>query len=418
MRATTRISMALVATLATLAGASATASAFGARPHHSRGSNHHTDFHPGPGHGPGPVHGPGPGPGPIHGPGPGPGPIPGPQRAVFVQTDNTSGNQIVSYERAPNGTLTQAGVFDTGGLGGVLSGSEVDHLASQGSLAYDSADGLLYAVNAGSDTISVFAVYGDQLALRQVLSSGGAFPVSVAVSHGLVYVLNAEEGGSVQGYALQFGHLVPIPGSARALGLNPSATPQFTNTPGQVAFSPNGRQLIVTTKENGSDIDVFAVSGNGQLSATPVVSSESSTVPFAVSFDQEGHLIVAEAAGFLASFALNTNGTVTQLDSVATEQAATCWVAADGSYFFASNAGSASLSVFQAGAGGALTDLGNVPTDAGTVDAAVSSDGRFLYVQTGAAGIVDEFALGAHSLTKIGSVTVPGAIGGEGIVAQ
>ena len=128
-------------------------------------------------------------------------------------------------------------------------------------------DGLLYAVNAGSNTISVFAVYGDQLALRQVISSGGAFPVSIAVSHGLVYVLNAEEGGSVQGYALQFGHLVAIPGSNRALGLNPSATPQFTNTPGQVAFSPNGQQLIVTTKENGSDIDVFQVTGYGRLSA-------------------------------------------------------------------------------------------------------------------------------------------------------
>jgi 6-phosphogluconolactonase (cycloisomerase 2 family) len=128
---------------------------------------------------------------------------------------------------------------------------------------------------------------------------------------------------------------------------------------------------------------------------------------------------VAEAAGFVASFSLNANGTVTQLDSVATAQAATCWVASDGSFFFASNAGSASLSGFQSGAGGALTALGNTPTDAGTVDAAPSGDGRFLYVQAGAAGIVDEFALGAQgTLTKIGSVTVPSAIGGEGIVAQ
>jgi 6-phosphogluconolactonase (cycloisomerase 2 family) len=416
MRATTRIGTALIGALAALAGLSGTASAFGAGPHHSRQSTHHTDFYPG--HGPGPIHRPSPGPGPIHGPGPGPGPIPGPQRAVFVQTDNTSGNQIVSYERGFNGTLTQADVFNTGGLGGVLSGSEVDHLASQGSLAYDPANNLLYAVNAGSNTISVFAVYGDQLALRQVLSSGGTFPVSIAVSNGLVYVLNAEEGGSVDGFALQFGHLVPIPGSNRTLGLNPAATPQFTNTPGQVAFSPNGQQLIVTTKANGSDIDVFGVSGYGYLSTTPVVNSESGAVPFAVSFDQQGHLIVAEAAGFLASFALNTNGTVTQIDSVATEQTATCWVAANGSYFFASNAGSASFSAFQAGPGGALTALGDTSTDAGTVDAAVSSDTRFLYVQTGAAGIVDEFALSSSGPSRIGSVTVPGAIGGEGIVAQ
>jgi 6-phosphogluconolactonase (cycloisomerase 2 family) len=416
MRATTRIGTALIATLATLAGVSASASAFGTGSHDSRQSIHHQGFYPGPGHGPGPVHRPSPGPGPIHGPGPGPNPSP--QRAVFVQTDNTSGNQIVSYQRGFSGTLTQAGVFDTDGLGGVLSGSEVDHLASQGSLAYDAANNLLYAVNAGSNTISVFSVYGDQLALRQVISSGGTFPVSIAVSDGLVYVLNAEEGGSVQGFALQFGHLVAIPGSSRALGLNPAATPQFTNTPGQVAFSPNGQQLIVTTKANGSDIDVFAVTGYGRLSTTPVVNSESGTVPFAVSFDQQGHLIVAEAAGFLASYALNANGTVAQIDSVATEQTATCWVAANGSYFFASNAGSASFSAFQAGPGGTLTALGDTPTDAGTVDASASSDGRFLYVQTGAAGIVDEFALSSHGPSEIGSVTVPGAIGGEGIVAQ
>jgi hypothetical protein len=38
-------------------------------------------------------------------------------------------------------------------------------------------------------------------------------------------------------------------------------------------------------------------------------------------------------------------------------------------------------------------------------------------VQTGAAGIVDEFSVAAQgALSEIGSVTVPGAIGGEGIV--
>jgi len=337
---------------------------------------------------------------------------------VFVQTDNLAGNQVVAYDRAGNGTLTQAGVYSTGGLGGALEGSVVDHLASQGSLAYDAADGLLYAVNAGSNTISVFAVFGDHLALRQVLSSGGSFPVSITVRGDVVYVLNAEDGGSVQGYVAAFGHLLPIPGSARALGLNPTASPQFTNTPGQLAFSPDGSKLIVTTKANGSDIDVFRVFGFGQLSQTPVVNSEPGTVPFAVTFDQEGNLVVAEAAGALASFRLNRDGTVTLLDAVETNQAATCWVAAAGSRFYASNAGSASLSGFQSGFDGALTLLGDTPTDAGTVDAAVSGDARFIYVQTGAAGIVDEFAIGAQgALSEIGTVTVPGAIGGEGIVA-
>ena len=130
--------------------------------------------------------------------------------AVFVQTDGLSGNQIVAYDRADDGTLTQVGVYNTGGRGGQLTGSVVDHTASQGSLTYDSSDNLLFAVNAGSNTVSVFAVFGDHLALRQVISSGGAFPVSVTASRGAVYVLNAEEGGSIQGYAIVYGHLVLI----------------------------------------------------------------------------------------------------------------------------------------------------------------------------------------------------------------
>ena len=99
----------------------------------------------------------------------------------------------------------------------------VDHLASQGSLTYGQRNSLLYAVNAGSNTVSVFSVHGDQLTLRQVVSSGGTFPVSVAVHGNLVYVLNAENGGTVQGYVAVFGHLFPLPGSNRHLGLNPSA---------------------------------------------------------------------------------------------------------------------------------------------------------------------------------------------------
>jgi len=343
----------------------------------------------------------------------------GASHAVFVQTDNTAGNQVIAYQRAADGVLSPAGAYSTGGLGGILTGSVVDHTASQGSLTYDPWHSLLYAVNAGSNTVSVFAVRGDRLALRQVIGSGGTFPVSVAVHGDLVYVLNALNGGSVQGYRVLGSSLFALPGSSRALGLDPTATPQFTNTPGQVAFTPDGGQLIVTTKANGSDIDVFGVGFSGYLSSQPVVNSEPGTVPFAISFDESGHLVIAEAGtNALATFALSGNGTLSLLDAVGTGKAATCWVAPAGSFLFASNAGSAAVSGFTSSAGGQLTLLGATGTDAGTVDASAAAGGRFLYVQTGGAGIVDEFSVGAGgSLTAVGSVTVPGAVGGEGIVA-
>jgi len=339
-------------------------------------------------------------------------------RVVLVQTDNTAGNQVVVYDRAGDGTLSRAGAYATGGLGGQTAGSAADHLSSQGSLGYDPQEGLVVAVNAGSSTVSVFGIRGDRLSLHQVIGSGGTFPVSVAVHGDLVYVLNAENGGSVQGYRASFGRLFPIPGSNRLLGLDPTATPQFTHTPGQVAFSPDGSKLIVTTKANGNDIDVFRVGFDGSLSASPVVNSEPGTVPFGVTFDPAGHLVVAETGiNAVATYALNPDGTIALIDAVPTGQAATCWVASDGSLLFASNAGSATESGYSVSAGGQLTLLGQTPADPATIDASATPGGRYLYVQAGP-GIVDEFAVApAGSLTEIGSVTVPSGSGAEGIVA-
>jgi hypothetical protein len=348
------------------------------------------------------------------------GQFPGPaSQAVFVQTDNLSGNQVVAYKRSAAGTLTLAGTYNTGGLGGQLTGSVVDYLASQGSLRYDPRQRVLIAVNAGSNTVSVFWVFGDHLFLRQVVGSGGTFPVSVAIHDNLVYVVNALNGGSVQGYRLFFGRLFPIPGSNRPLNLNPGATPQYTNTPGQAAFSRDGSQLIVTTKDNGNDIDVFGVSRSGLLSASPVVNSEPGTVPFAITFDRAGHLVIADAGtNALSTFTLNSDGTVTLIDSVGTGQSATCWVTRARGTLFASNAGSANISGYTSSASGQLTLLGQTSTDPGTVDSAATPGGKFLYVQTGGNGIVDEFSVGSGgSLTSVGSVTVAGAAGGEGIAA-
>jgi hypothetical protein len=141
---------------------------------------------------------------------------------------------------------------------------------------------------------------------------------------------------------------------------------------------------------------VFGVGFGGFLSARATVNSEPGTVPFAISFDPFGHLVIAEAGpNALATFSLSRNGTVSLLDQAGTGQAATCWVIPAGSFLFASNAGTPSESGFTSSAGGQLSLLANTATDPGTADAAASG-----------------------ALTKIGAVTVPGAAGGEGIVAS
>jgi len=140
---------------------------------------------------------------------------------VFVQTDDTAGNRVVAYQRAADGTLTPAGSYPTGGRGGILAGSVVDHTASQGSLTCDPRHGLRYAVNADSDTISVFAVGGDRLVLRQVLGSGGTFPVSVA-GHRLPR-------GHCTEYLAQMRETIRLTGRLEPEDLTPQMREEFTD---------------------------------------------------------------------------------------------------------------------------------------------------------------------------------------------
>jgi hypothetical protein len=75
--------------------------------------------------------------------------------AVFVMTNAADNNQIIAYSRDSDGKLTDGDRFDTGGRG---SGGLTAPLGSQGSLTLSLDHTFLFAVNAGSGTISVFRV--------------------------------------------------------------------------------------------------------------------------------------------------------------------------------------------------------------------------------------------------------------------
>jgi 6-phosphogluconolactonase (cycloisomerase 2 family) len=343
----------------------------------------------------------------------------GSRGVVFVQTNEPSGNKIDVFDRGSDGRLSLAGVFPTGGLGGVAApGTESDHLASQGSLALTADGDTLIAVNAGSDTVTSFRVHGDRLQLRSIVSSGGQFPASVAVNGRLVYVLNSGGTGIVSGFWLRGSRLVPIAGSARSLGLANGDPPNFLTSPGQVGFTPDGTQLLVTTKASTSSVDVFQVGSDGRLSATPVANPSATPVPFAFTFGS-GRLVDGEAAtSSVTTYVLGSGGTLSDPRSASDGGTALCWILRIGDVYFVSNTGSNTLSSFTVDSAGTPSLLQAVAatTNPGPIDLATS--GGFLYAQTGTNGTVDEFAVHSDgSLTPIGTVTgLPPGL--EGIAAS
>jgi 6-phosphogluconolactonase (cycloisomerase 2 family) len=364
---------------------------------------------------------------PDHGGPGGPLPLHADPGAVFLQTNDAGGNAVIAFARGDDGRLSQLASYPTGGNGATQPGAVVDPLASQGSLTYDRQHRLLYAVNGGSNTITVFAVHGPRLHRVQVLPSGGQLPVSVGHSGDLVYVLNAGGDGAIQGFRVRGRRLHAIAGSTRSLGLGNPAAPNFLASPSQVAVAPDGRAVIVATKTHAT-LQVFPLKGGGRPAAAAVVTDTAAgTVPFALTFDAAGRLQVADATGGAYSYTVHHDGTLDPVSPfVANGQAATCWSVNAQGYLYVANAGSSTITGYRTDAAGqlALLDPSGVSahTDAGPIDLAASGDGRFLYQHAAAAGAIDEFRVGADgSLTLIGTVAglpVDNGSGPEGIAAN
>jgi 6-phosphogluconolactonase (cycloisomerase 2 family) len=343
------------------------------------------------------------------------------EHAVFLETDAASGNAVLSYHRATDGTISFAGSFSTGGNGATASGATADPLASQGGLTLVNDNRELIATNPGSDTLSVFSVDGTRLDLVQQISSQGLFPDSVASYGKYVTVVNAGGAGSVAEFTIKDGRLALLPDQVRSLGLTNTTPPDFHHSAGQVGYSPDGQHLVITTKLSTNAYDVFSVGDHGTLGAAPVVTPAVNALPFAFVFDAAGNVVAAEASNSsVTTYRLNGNGTLTSLGTVSDGAAALCWISTANGYFFGSNAGSASLSSFTENAVGApqLVNAVAASTHAGTTDSVVSPDAKYLYVESGGAGTVDVFAVSATgSLSPIETVfNVPPA--SEGIAAS
>jgi 6-phosphogluconolactonase len=352
--------------------------------------------------------------------------------AVYLMTNSPSGNQVIVYHRAGDGSLSYAGAFDTGGLGSGL-GITVppDPLGSQNSLIVGPDGDWLFAVNAGSNDISAFKIRGDSLELADRVASGGEYPVSLAVHGDLVYALNAAGEGSISGFRLAGNHLQPIPHSTRSLkAATPAdgAQPQILESPAQVGFTPDGSQLVVTDKGGVSGagrILVFQVGRNGRPAQDFTATPTAAPVPFSFTFDRFGDLIVVDASnGSISSYDVKRNGSLNLLGSVSNGQAAVCWVASNARYIFTDNTGSGTISALQPSrnASPILLDVAAATTGPGTLplDMAVSRDGKFLYSWETGAGTIGEYRINPDgSLSLVGSLNGLPAVGGyQGIAAN
>ena len=348
---------------------------------------------------------------------------------VYVN-DNTKGtNTIGAFDRHADGSLTPVpgSPFAAGGAG---TGTG---LASQGALQFSSNGRFLIAVDAGSNQVSVLRVHRDgslRLVNKGVVSSGGTLPDSVAVSGNLVYVANSgASDANYTGFRLgSNGRLFAIPGSTVSLAANAA--------PADVLFNGTGTKLV-GTEVGTSVIDSFTVGFDGRLTAAPGSPFPAQGLgPFGSEFrpTNPDQLFVSNAhntamnSGTISAFRDSFNGTLTSIGAspFGDQQMAPCWVeiSHDGQFLFTVNTASGSVSSFRIAADGTLTLLGSTQVGqmggVGAVDARLSPDGRYLFVDESRIGAVGAFAVNGGSLTELATspTALPAGATPAGIVVN
>lgn len=337
--------------------------------------------------------------------------------AVFTLTNSASDNLVMMYKRSYNGTLSLAGSFSTGGKG---TGAG---LGSQGAIVIDR--NLIFAVNAGSNDVSVLSVSGNRIKVVDREPSGGTQPISLTVHGRLLYVLNAGGSGNITGFKINYnGKISQIPGSTKPLS---SGAAQ----PAQIEFNPEGRVLVVTEKATNS-IDTYSVLYNG-IAVGPHTQASAGNTPYGFEFDRRGHLIISDAfggnalGGAMSSYIVSGFGIRLITGPVNDLQTAPCWVAItkNGRFAYTTNTGTSNISGYKIGFNGRLilfNDGGNTAstgTGSRPIDLVVSNNSQYLYALSHGTNTISIFRInnGRGDLTPVGTVNGLSA-GGAGLAAN
>jgi 6-phosphogluconolactonase len=335
----------------------------------------------------------------------------GPTTVYTISNASASagGNAVLVFRAHRGGGVTPLASIATGGDG---TGSG---LGSQGAVALADSGSRLLAVNAGSNTVSAFAIGdGGRLRLLAIAPSGGSNPISVTAHGRLVYVLNAGD-NTVSGLRLDEAGINAIAGSTRALSAGAIA-------PVQVSFTPDGEHVIVPEKASDT-IDSFAVGSEGRLHGLVTTTVATGTTPFGFDFDAAGHAILSDAAGGAAgasavtSFRVGEHGALHAINTVGDLQTAACWVVTDrrGGHAYVANTGSGTVSSYDVDGAGNLTLRASVAATTGGHAADEALAGGTLFVLTGSAnGIASASELDSGDLgaVHIGAAGLPAGVSG------
>ena len=114
---------------------------------------------------------------------------------IWLESNSTAGNSILAFKNDGTGTPTFVGATPTGGIGVFDNTFALGPFDSDQNLIVNPEGTLLFAVNSGSNSISVFHITPDglQAVAGSPFPSGGSDPVSLGLKGDILVVVNMDQ---------------------------------------------------------------------------------------------------------------------------------------------------------------------------------------------------------------------------------
>ncbi|HWZ41983.1 MAG TPA: beta-propeller fold lactonase family protein [Candidatus Saccharimonadales bacterium] len=299
------------------------------------------------------------------------------QSFVYTMANPTGPNSILAFQRDPQtGGLSFVASYATGGTGlKQVVGTTQSSIVTNGAF--------LYAVNAGSNDISAFAIStdGSLHLLGSPVRSGGTSPGTLTLHGQLLYVGNegtTQEPANYSGFTVGAdGSLAPLEGSTVTLNVGDGIT--------NVLFDDSGSHFV-GVRLGGTAIDTFTVSSGGKLVSRSTLGPLPG--PFGAIFNpvNKSELIatLAHLHGAGTFFLSGDNTLALVATAVDAPSKDPCWTAVtpDGSFLWTSNFQPSSLSLFSISAAGQIEFLSEHETATfgnTSSDIAMDASNRFIY---------------------------------------
>jgi 6-phosphogluconolactonase len=316
---------------------------------------------------------------------------------LYTMSNATSGNELLVYNRLSDGGLAKVSRVPTKGKG--TGGG----LGNQNAITISGDGVFLFAVNAGSNSISSFKLTTNGLKLVDIKPSGGKAPVSVSEDHGRLFVLNAGDAttpGNINGFYVKHdGSLYEVAYSKRPLSNRKAGTGAA-----QISFLDSGRQLVVT--EKATNLILTYRLHNYFYPSSPLVNTSSGNTPFGFAVGKRNQVFVSNAEGgaadssSISSYRLLPQGQLKVISSkIGTEETAACWVAlsVDGRFAYTTNTASGTISSYRVDFSGAVAllndDAGITGNGSAPIDMVVGPENRFLYTLNSGNNSISSFSV-------------------------